>query len=303
MKILVAGSNGMIGSALSRHLMECGYDVVPLVRHSPSAGQVQWDPDAGRIDPAGMEGFDGAVNVATMPWPMRWTSKAKKAMLANRLATNGLLAKSLAACKRKPRVLVCASGMGLYPSSGESIITEESAPGTSFLATFQQQGEAATAVASEAGIRTVHLRIPAMLGGQALQQMAGFRAGDGRQWMSWIGLHELASVFEFVLRTESLVGPVNAVSPNPLRAAQFASISSAALGQKPKAGMPAWLARLMMGEMAEELMLASRRMQPAKLLDAGYRFRFPDLAEALRHEIDGLDTVSRAAGAAKPARL
>ncbi len=303
MKILVAGSNGMVGSALTRHLTECGYSVTRLVRRSPAPGEVQWDPDAGRIDAAGLEGFVGVVNMATMPWPMRWTAKAKKAILTNRLSTNGLLAKSLAACRQKPRVLVCASGMAYYPSSGDSIITEDSAPGTSFLATFQQKGEGAAAAASEAGVRVVQLRIPAVLGGQALKQMAGFRAGDGRQWMSWIGLDELASVIEFVLRTESLAGPVNAVSPNPLRAAQFASVSAAGLGQKPKGSIPAWLARLLMGEMADELMLASRRMQPRKLLDAGYQFRFPDLADALRHEIDILSAASPAASTERSAAL
>lgn len=291
MNILIAGSNGMVGSALTSHLIECGYEVTRLVRRTAVAGEVQWDPDAGQIDRRGLEGFDGVVNMATMPWPMRWTAKAKKAMLANRLATNGLLAKSLAACARKPRVLVCASGMGFYPSSGDDIITEETAPGSSFLSTFQQKGEAATAPASAAGIRVVHLRIPAVLGGHALK-MAGFQAGDGRQWMSWIGLDELASVIEFALQTESLFGPVNAVSPNPLRTAQFASISASALQQKPKNPMPAWLARLTMGEMAEEFMLASRRMQPARLLAAGYQFRFPELAAALRHERDCLNVPS-----------
>ncbi len=286
MKTLIAGSSGMIGSALSRHLVECGYEVTRVVRRNPVGGEVEWNPDAGQIDRAGLEGFDGVVNMATMPWPMRWTARAKRAMLANRLATNGLLAVSLAACVHKPRVLICASGMRFYPSSGDEVITEQSAPGSSFLSIFQQKGEAATAPASGAGIRVVHLRIPAVLGGRALQQMAGFQAGDGRQWMSWIGLGELASVIEFALRAESLSGPVNAVSPVPLRSAEFAAISAKVLGQKRKRALPAWLARLTMGEMAEEFMLASRCMQPTKLLTAGYQFRFAELPDALRHEMD-----------------
>ncbi len=289
MKILIAGSNGMIGLALTRYLTECGHNVTRLVRRSPGAGEVGWDADAGQIDRAGLEGFYGVVNMATMPWPMRWTSKAKKAMLANRLATNGLLARSLAACQQKPRVLICASGMGFYPSSGDKLITEENTPGSSFLASFQQKGEAATTEASEAGIRVVHLRIPAVLGGPRLLQI-GFQAGDGRQWTSWVGRDELASIIEFALKTDSLSGPVNAVSPNPIRNAEFAPASAAALGQKCGGTMPASVVRLVMGEMGEELLLASRRMQPAKLLAAGYRFQFPELAQALQHEMQYADT-------------
>ncbi len=275
MKILIAGSNGMIGSAVTRHLIECGYEVVRLVRQTPGPGEVWWNPDAGEIDTAGLDGFDGVVHLATMPWPMRWTAKAKQKIRANRLATNRLLAESLAGCAHKPQVLICASGMGYYPSSGDTVLTEDSPAGTSFLARLQQDGEAATAPASEAGIRVVHLRIPPVLGGAALQRV-GFQAGDGQQWASWVGRDELASIIEFALTTETLIGPVNAVSPNPLRNAEFAKVSTRLWGQKSGGTMPAFLVRLVMGEMGEEFILASRRIQPAKLLAAGYRFRFPE---------------------------
>jgi len=283
MKILIAGSNGMVGSAATRYLIECGHEVVRLVRREPGIGEVFWDPDAGKIDTAGIEGFDGVVHLATMPWPLRWTGKAKQKILANRLATNRLLAESLAACEHKPQVLICASGMGYYPSSGDTILTEDSPAGTTFLASLQQAGEAATAPASQAGIRVVHLRIPMVLGGAALLRI-GFQAGDGQQWASWVGRDELASIIEFALRTESLAGPVNAVSPNPIRNADFAIAASHALEQKCGGTMPAFLVRLTLGEMGEELILASRRIQPAKLLAAGYQFRYPDLEQAVRHE-------------------
>jgi uncharacterized protein (TIGR01777 family) len=244
---------------------------------------VQWDPDKGKIDAAGIEGFDGVVHLASMPWPMRWTSKAKQKIRTNRLATNRLLAESLAGCEHKPGVLVCASGMGYYPSSGDAVLTEDSPAGTSFLANLQLEGEAATAPASEAGIRVVHLRIPMVLGGNALLKI-GFQAGDGQQWMSWIGRDELAAIIEFTLKTETLTGPVNAVSPNPMRNADFAVISSQALEQKCGGTMPAFMVRMVMGEMGEEFALASRRIQPARLLAAGYQFHFPELAQAVRHE-------------------
>jgi len=283
MKILIAGSNGMIGSAVTRHLVECGHEVIRLVRREPGPGEVRWDPDAGKIDASGLEGFDGVVNLATVRWPFRWTAKSKKKILLNRLATNGLLANSMAACARKPRVLICASGVGYYRPSDEAFLTEDAPAGTSFLSEFDQQAEASTAPASAAGIRLVHLRLPWVLGSSALQ-FVGFQVGDGRQWNSWVGRDEVASIIEFALSCESLLGPVNAVSPIPLRNADFAKLSTEALGQKPGGAMPVFILRLSMGEFGEEIFLASRRVEPAKLLAAGYKFRFPDLAEALRHE-------------------
>jgi uncharacterized protein (TIGR01777 family) len=288
MKTLIAGSNGMIGSAVTRHLMEGGHQVVRLVRHTPAPGEVCWNPDAGEIDTAGLEGFDGVIHLATIPWPMRWTAKAKQKVRANRLATNHLLAESLAGCAHKPKVLICASGMGYYPPSGDTVLIENSPAGTSFLARLQQDGEAATAPASEAGIRVVHLRIPPVLGGPALQR-GGMQAGNGQQWTSWVGRDELASIIEFALATNTLTGPVNAVSPNPMRNAEYATTAAKALGTKSVSSMPAFLVRLVMGEMGEELLLASRRIQPAKLLAAGYRFRFPELEQALRHEMERMN--------------
>jgi uncharacterized protein len=283
MKILIAGSHGMVGSAVAQHLADRGHEIVRLIRHTAGSNEVWWDPDGGQIEVNKLDGFDGVVHLATMPWPMRWTAKSKQKMRSNRLMTNRLLAESLAGCAHKPRVLICASGMGYYPPSGEAIITEDCPPGTSFLARLQCDGEAATAPASQAGIRVVHLRIPPVMGGGALLRV-GFQAGDGKQWMSWVGRDELASIVEFALATESLAGPVNAVSPNPLRAADFAAVAAQVLEQKCGGVMPAFMVRLVMGEMGEELLLASRRIQPAKLLAAGYRFLYPDLADALRHE-------------------
>ncbi|MGE5072000.1 MAG: epimerase [Anaerolineae bacterium] len=288
MKILIAGSHGMIGSAVTHHLVLQGHEVVRLVRGEARDGEVSWDPAAGRIDAAGLEGFDAAVQLASMPWPMRWTVKAKEKMRHNRSVTYRLLADALAACTRKPRVLVCASGMGVYPSSGDEIITEETPVVNSFLSAVDRDGESATSMAEAAGIRVVHLRIPMVLGGTALQRV-GFQAGDGRQWMSWVGRDELAYIIEFALTNERLCGVVNAVSPNPLRNAEFATTATRALGQKPGGSMPAFLVRLFLGEMGEEFALASRRIQPVKLLAAGYRFHFADLACALQHEQGRMD--------------
>jgi uncharacterized protein (TIGR01777 family) len=287
MKILIAGSNGMVGSATTRYLIEKGHEVVRLVRRIPEPGEVWWDPDAGEIDNAGMEGFDGVVNLASAPWPMRWTSKAKQTIRANRLATNRVLAEALAVCVHKPKVLICASGMGTYPPSGDEVLTEDCPVGVSFLANVDLDGEEITAPASKAGIRVVHLRMPPVLGGAALKRL-GFQAGDGRQWTSWVGRDEMASIIEFALVNEKLSGPINAVSPCPMRGAEFAKTATHALGQKSGGSMPAFIVRLIFGEMGDEFLLGSRRVQPAKLLAAGYRFRFPELEDAVRHEKDYL---------------
>lgn len=288
MKILIAGSHGMIGTAVTSHLVTCGHEVSRLVRQAPGPGEVWWDPNADKIDASGLEGFDAVVNLATVRWPLRWTAKSKKMILQNRLATNGLLSKSLAACARKPHVLICASGMGYYASSGDTALTEDCPAGTSFLSRFDQDAEASTELASTAGIRVVHLRIPIVMGGPMLK-MIGFQAGNGQQWMSWVGRDELASIIEFVLSCETLSGPVNAVSPNPLRNTEFAAVSTQALGQKPGGVMPVFILRLVMGEFGEEIFLASRRVQPAKLHAAGYHFCFPNLADALRHEKESMN--------------
>ncbi len=288
MKILVTGSHGMIGSAVTTYLIARGHQVSRLARATPGPGEVWWNPDSCEIDKAGLDGFDGVVHLATMPWPVRWTNNAKEKIRLNRIATNRLLAESLAGCEHKPRVLICASGMGYYPSSGDTVLTEDSPVGTSFLARLQQDGEASTAPASEAGIRVVHLRIPPVLGGSAMQRV-GFKAGDGQQWMSWVGRDELVSIIEYALTTETLTGPLNAVSPDPLRNAEFARVSTKVLGHKSGVSMPAFLVRLVMGEMGEEFLLASRRIQPAKLLAAGYQFRFPELEQALRHEMERMN--------------
>jgi uncharacterized protein (TIGR01777 family) len=288
MKILIAGSSGMIGTAVTAHLASQGHELLRLVRRAPMPGEVRWNPDAGTIDAAGLEGLDGVVHLASMPWPMRWTPKAKQQIYDNRITTNSLLANTLANCVRKPQVLVCASGMGIYPASGDQILTEDSPPGTDFLARLQCDGEAATAMASAAGIRVVNLRIPGVLGGASLKHNMG-RIGSGRQWTSWVERDEMAYIVEHVLTTEALAGPVNPVSPNPVRNVEMAATFSRALWRRPGLPVPAILLRLLLGEMAEALILASRRILPGKLLGAGYQFHFAELADALHHELAAVE--------------
>jgi len=291
MRVLISGSNGLIGSAVTSYLLDQGHTVTRLVRRTPQAGEVWWDPDGGRIDAAGLEGFDGVVHVASMPWPPHWTDEFKAKMRANRTGTCRLLAETLAECRHKPHVLVCASGMGYYPPSGDQVLDETCPGGDDFIATLQREGEAAAAPANAAGIRVVHLRIPAVIGGATLDSLVASlrcgmgRLGDGRQWSSWVGRDELASIVQYALTTGTLYGPVNAVSPNPVRNAEFTATLGRVVGRRPFLPVPAFLLRMLGGEMAETFALASRRLVPRRLLESGYRFRFSELEAALRHEL------------------
>jgi uncharacterized protein len=287
MRVLVAGSHGLIGSVVAAHLGSGSHEVVRLVRHEPGPGDVRWDPDAGTIDGEGLEGLDAVVDVASMAWPTRWTSAAKRRLHDNRVRSYRLLAEALAGRARRPGVLICASGQGIYPSSGDQVLTEESAVGTDFLAGLQRDGEAAMAPASAAGIRVVHLRFPTVIGGPNLTAMTGNLRpmGDGRQWWSWVALDELPLIVEHVLATDTLGGPINPGSPNPAREAEFVATLGRVVGRRPGRAMPAFLLRLAVGEMADALLLASRRIEPGRLLGTGYVFRYPDLEAALRHQL------------------
>jgi uncharacterized protein (TIGR01777 family) len=290
MRVLVAGAGGLIGSAVTLELAGHGHDVVRLVRREPGLGEVGWDPDTRTIDPEGLEGFDSVIDVASMPWPTRWTSAARQRLHDNRVGSYRLLAEALADRVKRPKILVCASGMGIYPSSVDAVLTEESEVGTDWLAHLQRDGEAAMEPASAAGIRVVHLRIPMVLGGPNLAAMAkNLRPfGDGRQWWSWVALDEIPPIIEHALGTDALVGPVNVSSPNPVRCGEFTATLGRVLGRKPGRAMPALLLRLALGEMADALLLASRRMEPRRLSLTGYDFHYPELEAALRRQIGAL---------------
>lgn len=290
MKVLIAGASGLIGSAAASFLAEQGHEVIRLVRREAGSGEVRWDPDGRTIDAAGLEGLDAVVHVASMSWSGRWTPVFKQRIRENHVGTIRLIAEALTHCQRKPAVLICASGMGIYPPSGDRVITEDSPLGTDFLARLQCDGETAAIPAAAAGIRVVHLRIPMVLGGPNLAMLAanarrGFgRLGSGRQWCSWISRDELASIIHFCITCEAMGGPINAVSPKPATNAEFTETLARILDCKPRVAIPAFLPRLMLGEMADVLALASRRIEPRRLLAAGYAFRYPDLETALQHE-------------------
>ncbi len=295
MKILVAGSSGLIGSALVQRLSDEGQQVVRLVRHPAAPGETiaEWDPNSGKLETSSLEQTDAVVNLAGENVAAgRWTEAQKKRVRESRVRGTQLLSESLAKLAVPPRVLVSASAVGFYGSCGDQILTEESPPGSDFLAEVCKEWEAATEPARQKGIRVVILRIGMVLSGKggalpamlpAFKAGAGGKLGDGQQFVSWIALDDLVRAIAHAISTGSLSGPVNAVSPNPVRNVEFTEALGKVLGRPAFLTVPAAVVRLMFGEMADALLLASQRAEPRRLIDTEFTFQFPGLEATLRH--------------------
>jgi uncharacterized protein (TIGR01777 family) len=253
---------------------------------------VGWNPETGEIDAAALEGLDAVVHLAGESIASgRWNAEKKARIRESRVKATRLLCEALAARQRRPRTLVTASAIGYYGSRGDEVLRESSSPGTGFLAEVCKDWEAATRPASDSGIRVVLVRFGMILSkkGGALAKMltpfrmgVGGKIGDGRQYMSWIALTDVVGAIHHALMTESLSGPVNVVAPNPVTNLEFTKTLGSALGRPTFFPMPAFAARLAFGEMADELLLSSQRVEPTRLRETNYSFRFADLAGALQ---------------------
>jgi uncharacterized protein (TIGR01777 family) len=295
MRVLVTGSSGLVGSALASQLEGDGHTVTRLVRSKRGTGEdrVLWDPEAGTIDSASLEGLDAAVHLAGESIAAgRWTAARKARILESRTKGTQLLAEALAGLRERPKVLVSASAVGYYGDRGDESLREESASGSGFLADVCRQWEAAAAPAAQSGIRVVHPRFAMILStaGGALQRLLlpfrlglGGRLGSGKQFMSWVALDDVVGAICHALTHDDLQGPVNVVSPTPVRNDEFTKTLGRVLRRPTVFPLPAFVARLAFGQMADELLLTSQRVEPAKLLASGYQFGFPDLEDALRH--------------------
>jgi len=291
MKIIVSGSSGLVGSALMLALQEAGHESVRLVRSQGADDDIRWDPEKGEIDSRRLEGADALVHLAGESISEgRWTA-AKKARIRDcRVQGTKLISETLASLEQKPATLVSASAVGYYGDRGDEICDESSGPGAGFLPDLCREWEAATEAARTAGIRVVNLRIGVVLstkGGALAKMQPIFRCGlggiigSGRQYLSWISLHDLIRVILFTLTEESLAGPVNAVTPIAVTNRQFTKILGRALHRPTIFPLPAIAARIILGEMADGLLLSSARILPKQLLDAGFPFFLDELSLAL----------------------
>jgi uncharacterized protein len=291
MKILISGATGLVGSALAPFLTTGGHQVVRLGRGPSGKDDIHWDPSRNVIDAAKLEGFDAVVHLAGENIAARrWNAEQKARIRDSRVQGTRLLAETLGKLQRPPRALIAASAIGFYGDRGDEVLNESSAAGTGFLADVCRDWEAATA--SAAGIRVVNLRFGVILSpkGGALAQMltpfrmgVGGRIGSGKQWMSWIALDDVIGAIHHALATESLRGPVNAVAPQAVTNREFTKTLGQVLHRPTFLPMPAFAARLALGEMADELLLASARVEPKTLLESNYRFVYGNLEDALRH--------------------
>jgi len=294
MQILITGSSGLIGSSLIPYLAGQGHQVIRLIRSSPkpSEPEVRWDPAGGVIDPAGLEGAEAVIHLAGDPIAAgRWTPEKKARIRESRVNGTRLLCESLSRLSQPPKVIACASAIGYYGNRGDEILTEESSPGTGFLAETGVEWEKAAEPARRRGIRVVHLRFGIVLspkGGALAMMLPPFRMGlggvlgNGRQIMSWVSLEDVLGAAVHALTHDSLSGPVNVTTPRPVTNREFTKALGKVLRRPTIFPVPAFAVRAMFGELADEALLAGARVQPSRLLATGYRFRHPDIEAALQ---------------------
>lgn len=293
----ITGSRGLIGHALVESLRADGHRVVRFVRdHAAGPDTVGWDPSAGRLDHAAVEGLDAIVHLAGENiGSRRWSDAQKRRILESRTAGTSLLAEVLAAASDPPSVVVSASAIGYYGDRGDEILDETSGPGTGFMADVVQAWEEAMSPAADAGLRVTWLRSGVVLtpnGGALARQLPlfrwglGGRMGSGRQYLSWISLADEIRGIRWLLEHD-LAGPVNLTAPNPVTNAEFTDTLGDVLHRPTILPIPRFGPRLVLGrEMADEVLFGSQRVHPVALTTDGFTFEHPDLADALRHELE-----------------
>jgi len=292
MNVLVSGATGTIGVSLTRALKSAGHEVTRLTRSPKSDKDIGWDPDAGRID-GDLSGTEAVVHLAGESIAEgRWNEGKKSRILDSRVKGTKLLAESVAKLDEPPRVMVSASATGYYGDRGNELLTEESEPGTSFLAGVCREWEAAADLAREAGVRVVHPRLGIVLsteGGALAQTLpifklgGGGKIGSGDQYWSWISLDDVTGAILHAINTETLNGPMNVTAPEIPTNSEYTKTLGKVLGRPTFVPLPAPAARIALGEVADALLLASTRVEPAKLKETSYEYKTPNLEGAFRH--------------------
>ncbi|MEQ9620253.1 MAG: TIGR01777 family oxidoreductase [Deltaproteobacteria bacterium] len=294
MKILITGSTGLVGSELIPLLLKDGNTVTRLTRSKSGFEEdvAYWDPQAGEIDSGRLEGHGAVVHLAGENIAGRWTEEKKRKIEESRVKGTKLLSDALSSLDSKPSVIVAASAIGYYGDRGDEVLTEESGAGEGFLAEVSVKWENALKPAIDAGIRVVNTRLGVVLSpeGGALEKMLlpfklglGGKIGSGEQYWSWIALDDVAGAISHCITTENLTGPVNLAAPDPVTNKKFTDTLGEVLGRPTLIPLPSFLAKGLLGEMADELLLSSARVKPVKLLESGYKFKYPALRAALEH--------------------
>jgi len=304
MRVAISGAAGLIGSALARDLSADGVDVARLVRRDAgSADEIGWNPQAGPggLDPAALRGVDAVVHLSGAPIAGgRWTPARKELLRDSRIKSTAVLAAAMAAADPGPRVFLCGSAIGYYGDTGDRVVDESAPPGTGFLADLVRDWERATDPAKATGIRVANLRSAVVLsasGGMLGPLMLPFKlglgakVGSGSQYFSWISLADEVRAIRFLLDNSAVAGPVNLTAPAPVTNAEFTAALARALGRPAVLAVPSVVLKTALGELAGEL-LASARVVPTKLIEAGFSFRYPDINSALR-QIAGQDRARR----------
>ncbi|HMO01459.1 MAG TPA: TIGR01777 family oxidoreductase [Oligoflexia bacterium] len=292
MKILITGSSGTIGTKLIPYLRQQDHDITRLVRSDPKSNDIFWNPNKNQLNSKQIEGFDGVIhlageNIATK----RWTNKQKEIIRDSRVNSTKLLCETLASLENPPKVLISASAIGYYGDRGDDQLDETSPPGDNYLAETCWLWEQETKPAEKKGIRVVILRTGIVLTptGGALKKMlpafklgAGAIFGNGSQFMSWISIDDQLEIINYLLKEETISGPVNAVAPNPATNKEFAETISKILSKPLFLKIPPLVVKLIFGEMGTALLLSSQQVKPTVLLNNGYKFKHPTLETALR---------------------
>lgn len=293
-RVVVTGASGLIGTALCAALSTAGHPVTRLVRRTPGPGEAQWNPAAGTVDAAALEGAWAVVHLAGEGiGDAKWSEEHKRKVLESRVQGTTLLAKTIAGLASKPSVFASGSAIGFYGNRGDEDITESSPAGTGFLADVVKAWESSAQAAVDAGVRTVFLRTGIVLStkGGALQKQLlpfklglGGRFGSGRQYQPWISLDDEVAAILHCLRTPSLSGPVNLTAPNPVTNAVFTKALGGALHRPTFLPTPLLPVKLMFGaEMVQEMILSGAKVLPTALLSSGFSFSYPTVDRALEH--------------------
>lgn len=296
-RIAIAGASGFIGSALEKHLEGMGHAVIRIGRHeSPKHHNIKWDPDNGVLDPTELAGVRIVINLAGEYTGKRWTPERKKRIVDSRVRSTDLISRTIASLDPKPRVLVNMSAIGYYGHRGDEEVDEESPGGSGFLAELVRAWEAAADPAREAGIRVVHPRMAPVLhpqGGMLHELLpyvrigGGAVIGNGQQWVSWISRTDAIRALAWAALHESLSGPLLVSTPCPVRNEEFMRTLATVVHRPTLIKVPEFAVRMVFGEMGEETVLSGQKVMPRQLLESGFEFEHPTLAEAISYELKG----------------